>query len=399
MKQIYLDNSATTRCFDEVRNLMCEVMDVDFGNPSSMHNIGVAAEKYVKDAKEAFVKVLKCKDKEILFTSGGTESDNMAIIGAVNANKRVGNHLITTKIEHPAILETMKYMESLGYEVTYLDVNKSGIVEEGTLRNALRKDTVLVSIMHVNNEIGSVMPIEKFGKIIKENNPQTIFHVDSVQGFGKFRINPKKAYIDLMSVSGHKIHGPKGIGILYIGEKVKINPIIFGGGQQKGLRSGTENVPAIAGIGKASELIYTDFDEKIEKLYELKKYFIDEITKIENVTVNGLTVADVNSDNPCDIENIKLTAPHIVSVSVKGVRAEVLLHALEDKGIYVSAGSACASNKPAISETLKAISLPAELLDSTVRFSFSMETEKEDLEYTLEVLKELIPVLRKFSRH
>lgn len=398
MKQIYLDNSATTRCFNEVRNLMNDVMDVDYGNPSSMHNIGVAAEKYVKDAKEAFVKILKCKDKEILFTSGGTESDNMAIIGCVNANKRVGKHLITTRFEHPAVLDTMKYMESLGYEVTYLDVNNSGIVEEETLKKALRKDTVLVSIMHVNNEIGSVMPIEKFGKIIKDNNPQTIFHVDSVQGFGKFRINPKKAGIDLMSVSGHKIHGPKGIGILYIGEKVKINPIIFGGGQQRGLRSGTENVPAIAGIGKASELIYKDFDEKIEKLYGLKKYFIEEITRIENVLVNGLTTSS-SSDNPYDIENIKLTAPHIVSASIKGVRAEVLLHALEDKGIYVSAGSACASNKPAISETLKAISLPVELLDSTVRFSFSMETEKEDLEYTVEVLKELIPVLRKFSRH
>jgi len=387
--EAYLDNSATTRCFDQVRELMCKVMDVDFGNPSSMHNKGVEAEKYIKTAKEIIAKTLKCQEKEIIFTSGGTESDNMAIIGATLANKRVGSHIITTKIEHPAVLETFKYMESLGYETTYLPVDKTGVVEVKALREALRPDTVLVSIMHVNNEIGSVMPLEEIGKIIKENNEKTLFHVDSVQGYGKYRIHPKKMNIDLMSVSGHKIHGPKGIGFLYIADKVKVNPIIFGGGQQKGMRSGTENVPAIAGLGKAAEVIYTDFDKKIEELYKLKKVLITELLKIEDVRINGI---------PDNIDDIEKTSPHVVSVSVKGVRAEVLLHSLEDKGIYVSSGSACATNKPAISETLKAIKLPNELLDSTVRFSLSVETTKEQVEYTVSVMNELIPVLRKYSR-
>lgn len=390
----YLDNSATTRCFDEVRDIMNEVMDVHYGNPSSMHNIGVEAENYIKNAKEILARTLKCKDKEIIFTSGGTESDNMAIIGGALANKRVGNHIITTRIEHPAVLETFKYMESLGYETTYLNVDKSGCVDIDELKNALRKDTVLVSIMHVNNEIGSCQPIEEIGKIIKANNENTLFHVDSVQGYGKYKIVPKNMNIDLLSVSGHKIHGPKGIGILYIREKVKINPIIFGGGQQKGMRSGTENVPAIAGLGKAADIIYTDFDKKMDELYKLKTLFINEITKIENVTVNGLKTETY----PVSEDDVRETSPHVVSASVKGVRAEVLLHALEDKGIYVSSGSACATNKPAISETLKAIHLPQELLDSTVRFSFSVETTKPQIEYTISVLNELIPMLRKYSR-
>ena len=383
----YLDNSATTRCFDEVRELMNSIMDSHYGNPSSMHNIGVDAEKYIREAKETLAKTLKCQEKEIIFTSGGTESDNMAIIGGALANKRVGNHIITTKIEHPAVLETFKYMESLGYETTYLSVDESGCVDIEELKSSLRDDTVLVSVMHVNNEIGSCQPIEEIGKIIKEHNEKTLFHVDSVQGYGKYKINPKKANIDMLSVSGHKIHGPKGIGFLYIKDKVKVNPIIFGGGQQKGMRSGTENVPAIAGLSKAAELIYTDFDSKIEKLYKLKEMFILELNLIEGVRINGFK------------DNVRETSPHVVSASFKGVRAEVLLHALEDKEIYVSSGSACASNKPAISETLKAIKLPNELLDSTVRFSFSVETTEEQLKYTIDTLKEIIPTLRKYSRH
>lgn len=390
----YLDNSATTRCFDEVRELMNEVMDVHYGNPSSMHNVGVEAENYIKNAKEILAKTLKCKDKEIVFTSGGTESDNMAIIGGALANKRVGNHIITTKIEHPAVLETFKYMESIGYETTYLNVDKSGCVDLEELKKALRNDTVLVSVMHVNNEIGSCQPIEEIGKIVKANNENTLFHVDSVQGYGKYKIVPKNMNIDLLSVSGHKIHGPKGIGFLYIKDKVKINPIIFGGGQQKGMRSGTENVPAVAGLGKAADIIYTEFDKKIDELYELKTLFINEISKIENVTINGLK----SEKFPVSVDDVKKTSPHVVSASVKGVRAEVLLHALEDKGIYVSSGSACATNKPAISETLKAIHLPQELLDSTVRFSFSVETTKPQIEYTISVLNELIPTLRKYLR-
>lgn len=399
---IYLDNSATTRPFNEVRDIMVKTMDEDFGNPSSMHNLGVASENYIKKSKEQIAKTLKCKESEILFTSGGTESDNMAIIGGCMANQRIGKHIITTGIEHPAILETCIFMEKQGYDVTYLPVGKDGRVGVDELKKALRPDTVIVSVMHVNNEIGSVMPLEEIGRAIKENNPATLFHVDSVQGYGKFKINLKKSDIDLLSISGHKIHGPKGIGVLYIAEKTKISPIIYGGGQQKAMRSGTENVPGIAGIGLASELIYNEFDEKMNKLYELKQYFVKELLKIEDVRINGLIGDDAGmpgSETGTDLDSIKMTAPHIVSASIKGVRAEVLLHALEDREIYVSSGSACATNKPALSGTLKAINLPNELLDSTIRFSMSVETCKEDIDETVKVLNELIPQLRRYSRH
>ena len=390
---IYLDNSATTRPFDEVREIMNTTMDVDFGNPSSMHNLGIASENYIKKSKEQIAKTLKCKESEILFTSGGTESDNMSIIGGCMANSRVGKHIITTSIEHPAVLDTCAFMEKQGYEVTYLPVGADGRVSVDELKKALRPDTVIVSIMHVNNEIGSVMPLEEIGKAVKANNPATLFHVDSVQGYGKYRINPKKMMIDLLSISGHKIHGPKGVGVLYIAEKTKISPIIFGGGQQKGMRSGTENVPGIAGIGLAAELIYKDFDAKMDKLYELKQYFVSELLKIEDVSVNGLI-----GENATDLDSIRQTAPHVVSASIKGVRAEVMLHSLEDKGIYVSSGSACATNKPSISATLKSIGLRNDLLDSTIRFSMSVETDREQIDETLNVLRELIPQLRKYLR-
>lgn len=401
-KMIYLDNSATTRPFDEVREIMNKVMDVDFGNPSSMHNLGVASENYIKKSKEQIAKTLKCKESEILFTSGGTESDNMAIIGGCMANARIGKHVITTSIEHPAILETCGFMEKQGYEVTYLPVGKDGRVKIEDLKAALRKDTVIVSIMHVNNEIGSTMPLEEIGRVVKENNPNTLFHVDSVQGYGKYRINPKKLSIDLLSISGHKIHGPKGIGVLYIAEKTKISPIIFGGGQQKAMRSGTENVPGIAGIGLAAEIIYKEFDTKMDKLYELKQYFVKELLKIDNVSVNGLIGEGAglsHSEIGTDLDSIKMTAPHVVSASIKGVRAEVMLHTLEDKGIYVSSGSACATNKPQISSTLKSIGLQSDLLDSTIRFSMSVETSREEIEETIRALNDVIPQLRKYSRH
>lgn len=393
---IYLDNSATTRCFDEVRELMSDIMDRHYGNPSSMHMAGVEAEKYVKNAADTFARLLKANAKEILFTSGGTESDNMALIGCARANQRAGKHIITTKIEHPAVLEPCAYLEKEGFEVTYLDVDEKGCVRPEELLAALRDDTILVSVMYVNNEIGSLQPIAELGSIIKEHDPGTLFHVDAVQGFGKVKINPKKEHIDLLSVSGHKIHGPKGVGVLYINDKVKIQPVIFGGGQQRGLRSGTENVPGIAGMAKAAELLYDDFDEKIDKLYELKAYFTGELKQLDGVSVNGIPDICDKADNL--YEAVRKTAPHIISASVEGVRAEVLLHALEDKGIYVSSGSACASNKPAISATLKAIGVKRELLDSTIRFSMSVETTREEIDIVLEALRELLPRLRKFTR-
>ena len=279
----------------------------------------------------------------------------------------------------------MKYLEEYEEcEVTYLPTDAFGVVDYEALKAAIRPDTILVSTMYVNNEIGAVNDVNKISSIIKAANPDTIYHVDAIQAFGKYKIFPKKSGIDLLSISGHKIHGPKGIGVIYIKDKLKIKPIIFGGEQQKGMRSGTENVPGIAGIGMAAKLIYDNFDEKIKKLYELKEYFISELTKLDKVSING----NVGMDS----------APHIVSASFEVIRSEVLLHSLEDKGIYVSAGSACASNKPSISDTLKAINLKRELLDSTIRFSFSTQTTKEELEYCVTVLQELLPVLRRYVR-
>lgn len=382
--EVYLDNSATTKCLPDVAKLMTQIMCEEYGNPSSMHTKGVEAEKHVQKAKETIARLLKVQEKEILFTSGGTESDNIALIGIAMSHCREGRHIITTQIEHPAILQTCAFLEEQGFQITYLPVDKDGIISLSALEKAMTRQTILVSIMHTNNEIGSLQPIAEAGELIKRMNPCTVFHVDAVQGFGKSRIYPKKMNIDLLSVSAHKVHGPKGAGFLYINEKTKIRPIIFGGGQQKGMRSGTENVPGIAGMALAAEEAYRNFDEKMDYLYTIKKRFTDGVCKIENVRVNGKPGRD--------------SAPHVVSVSIQGVRSEVMLHALEEKGIYVSAGSACASNKPSVSSTLKAIGVEKQYLDSTLRFSFSVYTTEEEIDYTLEQLNSIIPMLRRYTR-
>lgn len=383
--QAYLDNSATTVCEPGVVEKVVQMMSVTYGNPSAMHHKGVEAENYIKEAKEIIAKTLKVQEKELIFTSGGTESNNLAIMGCASANHRMGKHLITTKIEHPSVSNVMKHLEEEGYEVTYLPVDENGIVRIDRLKEALRPDTMMASVMYVNNEIGSLQPIEEIARIVKENNKDTLLHVDAIQAYGKYRIFPKKMGIDLLSVSGHKIHGPKGVGFLYCDAKVKIKPIIYGGGQQRDLRSGTENVPGVAGLGEAAKEIYTDFDAKISHLYEIKEHFTEEITKLDHIRINGMTGRD--------------SAPHVVSVSFPGVRSEVLLHALEDREVYASAGSACSSNKPAVSATLKAIQVPKEHLDSTLRFSFSVHTTMEEIDYCIEVLKELLPMLRRYARH
>lgn len=382
--EVYLDNSATTRCFGEVAELMTKIMCEDYGNPSSLHRKGVQAEQYIRYAKETIAKNLKVNEKEIFFTSGGTESDNLALRGCAYANCRAGRHLITTQIEHPAILQTMKQLEEEGFRVTYLPVDEKGCIRPEDLQRAITGETILVSIMHTNNEVGSLQPIEEAGALIKRMNPRILFHVDAVQGYGKFRILPKKMHIDLLSVSGHKIHGPKGIGFLYVDEKVKIKPILFGGGQQNGLRSGTENVPAIAGLAKAIEIVYSKLDREVEELYQIKEAFVEGVKQIPDVFVNGHPGRD--------------GAPHVVSVSFQGVRSEVLLHALEDKGVYVSAGSACSAHKPQPSATLQAMGIDKELLGSTIRFSFSAFTTMDEISYTLQCLYDIIPVLRRFTR-
>lgn len=383
--EAYLDNSATTQVIDSVREVMVRTMTEDYGNPSAMHRKGVEAERYVKDAREGLAKILKAEAKEIFFTSGGTESNNMALIGAALANKRAGNRIITTAVEHPSVGNTMKYLEEQGFELVVLPVDEYGSVKPEALQRAVTKETILVSVMYVNNEIGTIQPIEEISRMLRAVNPQAVFHVDAVQAFGKLRIYPKKQGIDLLSASGHKIHGPKGSGFLYKNTAVKLKPIVFGGGQQDGMRSGTLNVPGIAGMACAAAECYHDFEQKQNYLYELREYFIHGIRQIEGTKINGHTD--------------RSSAPHVVSVSFDGVRSEVLLHALEDKGIYASAGSACSSHKAAVSATLKAIGLDRKYLDSTLRFSFSTMTTKEQLQYTLEALQSLLPMLRKFTRH
>lgn len=382
--EAYLDNSATTRCSERAAEMVMKVMREDFGNPSSMHTKGVEAEHYIRDAKEFFAKNLKVDEKEIYFTSGGTESNNLALIGTAMANRRSGNHLITTSVEHASVGNPMKYLEEQGFEVTYLPVDQDGIVSLGALKEALRPETILVSVMYVNNEVGAVQPADEIAKLVKDYDSKIIFHVDAIQAYGKYRIWPKKEGIDLLSVSGHKIHGPKGTGILYVNSKLKIHPIILGGGQQKGMRSGTENVPGIAGLAEAAKECYENLDEKVDRLYALKERFVKQIEQLEGVKINGRTGRD--------------SAPHIVSVSFRDVRSEVLLHALEEKGIYVSAGSACSSNKPAVSYTLKSMGIEKDLLGSTLRFSFCFETTEEETDYCVRELQKLLPMLRRYVR-
>jgi cysteine desulfurase len=383
--EAYFDNSATTCCSRPVVELMQQVLLEDYGNPSSLHMKGVAAEKYIKTATEQIAKVLKVAEKEIIFTSGGTESNNLALIGTALANARAGKHIITSSIEHASVYNPLIFLEEQGYEVTYLPVDHQGVISLEALEQAVRPDTILVSIMQVNNEIGTIEPIEEAAKLIHKKNPNTLIHVDAIQSFGKLRIYPRRLGIDMLSVSGHKIHGPKGIGFLYVKEKTKLKPIIHGGGQQKNMRSGTENVAGIAGLGQAVELLYTDFEEKIDRLYELREYLKEGMEALEGTVVNGAEG--------------RAAAPHILSVSFADIRAEVLLHALEERNIYVSTGSACSSNHPAISGTLKAIGVAQELLDATIRFSLCIDSTKEEADYVLETLAELLPMLRRFRRH
>lgn len=382
--EIYFDNSATTPVFPGVREVMLRTMSEDFGNPSSMHRKGLAAEQYVRTAREQIARTLKVAEKEIFFTSGGTESNNLAIIGAARAHARQGRHLITTAIEHPSVSNTMHYLEGEGYRVTYLPVDAQGRVSPEELAAALTPETTLVSIMMVNNEIGARQPIEELGAVIKRLSPQTLLHVDAVQGYGKYWIRPKKWQIDLLSVSGHKIHGPKGVGFLYVRDKVRLLPIVFGGEQQKGLRSGTENVPGIAGLGAAAEEIYREHEARTERLYECRERLMAGLSQFPEVRLNG----------PLGREG----APHIVSASFAGVRSEVLLHALEDKGIYVSSGSACASNHPGLSSTLVAIGLEPKWLDCTLRFSMNIMSTPQEVDQVLAALAELLPVLRRYTR-
>ena len=382
--EAYFDNSATTRVLDSVKDIVVKTMTEDYGNPAAKHRKGMEAEQYIREARKIIANSMKVQEKEILFTSGGSESNNMALIGTAWANQRAGKHIISTAIEHPSVYNPLGVLEELGFEVTILPVDHDGHISLKELEEAIRPDTILVSTMYVNNEVGAVEPVEEISRVIKAKNPSALYHVDAIQAYGKYVIRPKKQGIDLLSVSSHKIHGPKGVGFLYIRSGVKIKPLIYGGGQQAGMRSGTENVPGVAGFGAAVKEMYTDHAEKIQKLIGLKDYMTDRLGEIEGTMINS--------------KKGEASAPQIVSVSFEGVRSEVLLHALEDKGIYVSSGSACSSNHPGISGTLKGIGVAQKLLDSTIRISFSIFNTKEEVDYTIDVLKELVPVLRRYQR-
>ena len=388
----YLDNSATTRVDARVIELMTTVMAEDFGNPSSKHMKGVESEKYLRQAREIIAGILKVNEKEILFTSGGTESNNMALIGSAMANRRAGMHIITTAIEHASVLEPLKFLENEGFEITYLTVDENGHISLEELEAAIREDTILVSTMFVNNEVGAVQDVQAIGSLIKKKNPKTIYHVDAIQAFGKYNIYPNRMHIDLLSVSGHKLHGPKGIGFLYINPKIKIRPLILGGGQQKGMRSGTDNVPGAAGLGLAAKIAYDNLSENTAKMNRLK----DRLTEGLEVLASGYRNEGSVLELKVNSKKGENSAPHIVSCTFSPVKSEVLLHSLEDRGVYVSSGSACSSNKPGLSGTLQSIGLSAKEADCTLRFSFCENNTEEDVDHALKELKELLPMLSKF---
>ena len=383
--QVYLDNAASTRVSKPVIELMNKAMDEDYANPSAKHLKGMEAEKYLKEAAAKIAKTMKVSEKELVFTSGGTESNNMALIGAAMARQRYGKHIISTAIEHSAVHQVLVHLADLGFEYSILKVDEKGQISLEELKSLLRADTILVSVMYVNNEIGAVQDIKAIADIVHGYNKDIYMHTDAIQAYGKFKIFPKKEGIDLLSVSAHKLHGPKGSGFLYIDERVNIKPIIYGGGQQRGFRSGTLNIPGIAGLGEAAKEAYEDFDKEVEYICGLRDYLIDEITKLndEGIKLN------------CE-KGVKF-APHVLSISISGVRAEVLLHAMEERGVYIASGSACSSNHPGLSGTLKGIGLKEEFLSSTVRVSFSKYNNKEELDFFLANLKELIPQLRRYK--
>ncbi|KPU26842.1 cysteine desulfurase [Caloranaerobacter sp. TR13] len=382
--EVYLDNSATTRPRDEVIDAMIYMLKSTYGNPSSLHRKGLEAEKEIEKSRKIISKFLGVDSKEIFFTSGGTESNNIAIQGLIKKYAKRGKHIITTKIEHPSVLNIFKHYEEKGFEVTYLDVNEKGIVDLKQLESSINDKTILVSIMMVNNEIGTIQPIEEIIEIIKKKNKDVKLHVDGVQAFGKIDVSLKSLGIDTFSFSGHKIHGPKGIGGLYIRNGIILEPIIFGGNQEKGLKSGTENTPGIVGLGKAVEIIKNNFNDEKKHIKDLKKYFIDKvIERIDNIKINSYT------DDRC--------APHIVNISFIGVKGEVLLHYLEKNGIFVSTGSACSSHKKGRSHVLKSIGLKEKEIEGAIRFSFAFYNTKEEIEYVIDKLEKSVKDIRKIT--
>ncbi|WP_027702639.1 cysteine desulfurase family protein [Metaclostridioides mangenotii] len=380
--EIYLDNSSTTRPYPQVVDKMVQALTEDYANPSAAHRKGVEVEKEIKIIRQNIARAVGANDKEIYFTSGGTESNNTVIRGVANLYKKRKNHIISTNIEHPSVLNTLKDLEEDGFEVTYLEVDKNGVIDFEEFKDSIRPTTCLVTIMHVNNEIGSIQPVKEIGKYLKSLDEKIYFHVDAIQSFGKIDFKPSKYNIDFMSVSGHKFHGPKGIGFMYVKSNSRIKPILFGGGQESGVRSGTENVPGIYGIGEAVKVLFDDLSGNIEKMNSLKELLKTELLKIiDDVKVNS------PEDGVC----------HVLNIAFVGAKGEVLLHYLEQKGVYVSTGSACSAKKKG-SHVLNAIGLTPKEVEGTIRFSLSdMNTEEEILE-AAKIIKESVDDLRNIMK-
>lgn len=380
--EIYFDNSATTKPYDEVIDSVCNGMREYYGNPSSLHNIGLKCEKKLNSVRETIASTLNAHRDEIYFTSGGSEGNNLILKGLA----KPGHHIITTEFEHKSVLETCNELEKEGVKITYLKVDKEGKISLEELKNSITKETVLVSIMYVNNEIGTIQDIEAIGKIIKEKSSRAKFHVDGVQGYGKLPIDVKKMNIDFLTASAHKIHGPKGVGILYIKKGAVLKSLISGGSQEKGLRAGTENLPGIIGLETAAQITFKNINENYSKVKELKEYIVGELEKIDNIRINS----------PLRDE----FSPYILNVSFIGVRAEVLLHLLEESNIYVSTGSACTSKGSVSSGSyvVKALGLNKNEIESAIRFSFSSDNTKEEIDKTIEVLKTSLVFLRRVRR-
>ena len=381
---IYFDNAATTRALPEVAEKMTYMLCENFGNPASVSVMGLEVEKEIRKAANILANGIGAKEEEIFFTSGGTEGDNWAIYGTTEGYARAGKHLITTKIEHPAVTSPMKALEEKGYDVTWLSVDCKGHISMEELADAIRADTILVSIILVNNETGTIQNAEEIGKLVKQKNPDTLFHVDAVQAFGKYPIDVQKMKVDLLTMSGHKIHGPKGVGMLYMRKGLKVRPLLLGGGQQKGQRAGTENGAGVAALGVAADIAFRGLQENIVHVKEVKKTLLDGILEMPDTQLNG--------------DDLDTASPYVLNVTFKGVRSEVLLHSLESKGIFVSAGSACDSRKKNGSHVLTAMGLPFEEIEGAVRFSFCRYNTVEEAKECLQVLKEIVPFLRRMNR-
>lgn len=376
--EIYLDNSATTKPYKEVVEKMVHALEEEYANPSSLHRKGVEVEKSIKKIRQDIAKTIGAKDKEIYFTSGGTESNNTIIRSVANLHKKRKNHIISTEIEHPSVLNTLKDLEEDGFEVTYLKVDGFGKISIEDLKNAITDKTSLVTVMHVNNEVGTIQPIQEIGKYLKSLSDKVYFHVDAIQSYTKINFRPSRYNIDFMSVSGHKFHGPKGIGFMYIKENNRIKPMFTGGGQEIGIRSGTENVPGIYGLGEACKIATNKLDEKIEKINRLKNLLKEEISNnIEDIKINSV------EDGVC----------HILNISFKDIRGEILLHYLEQRDMYVSTGSACSSKKKG-SHVLNAMNLSKDEIEGAIRFSLSDLNTEEEIINAVKILKESVEDLR-----